>query len=85
MKAKNSLLTVVAGLAAGAAALFFSKEENRTKAIKAGKRASAVVTKKAKAVAKKAQAVAKKPAVKKAVKSAKKVVAKKAAKKKGRR
>ena len=90
MKAKNpSLLTIVAGLAAGAAAIFFSKEENRTKAIKAGKKAGAVVSKKAKAVAKKAKPVAKRalaaatPVVKKAI--AKKVAPKKKVAKKAKK
>lgn len=77
MKAKKpSLLTIAAGLAAGAAAIFFSKPENRKKAINAGKKASAVVKKEARKAANKA-----KPAIRKAVAKAKPAIKKAVAKK----
>lgn len=67
-KKGNGLFALIAGAAAGAAALFLSKEENRTKTVEA--------VKKAKTNAKKAVNTAKKKATTK-----KKAVVKKVAKK----
>lgn len=56
-KRGKGLFTLITGIAAGAAAMFLSKEENRVKTIKAAKKAKtsakrAVKTAKRKAVAK---------------------------------
>jgi hypothetical protein len=40
-KKKSGLFPMLVGMAAGAAAVFFSKKENRTKASKAAKKVSA--------------------------------------------
>jgi hypothetical protein len=73
-KRNGGLLALVTGMAMGAAAVFFSKKENRTKTVSAAKTAA----KKAKTAKKKAVSSAKKAvkkgrtAAKKAVKKAKK-------------
>lgn len=70
-KRKGGLLALMTGVAVGAAAMFFSKKENRTKTVKVAKKAVA----KAKVVKNKAVAKAKK-VVKKGAVAAKKVVKK---------
>ncbi|MFZ5437483.1 MAG: hypothetical protein ACOZAK_00285 [Patescibacteria group bacterium] len=70
-KRKGGLLALVTGLAVGAAAIFFSKKENRDKTVKVAKKAVS----KAKVAKNKAVASAKK-AVKKGTVAAKKVVKK---------
>ncbi|MCC6711301.1 MAG: hypothetical protein IT416_03035 [Candidatus Pacebacteria bacterium] len=73
-KRKGGLLALVTGVAVGAAAMFFSKKENREKTVRVAKKAAgkAMVAKK-KAVASAKKAVKKGTMVaKKAVKKAKK-------------
>lgn len=73
-KRKGGLLALVTGMAVGAAALFFSKKENREKTVRAAKK----VASKAKVAERKAVSSAKKAvkkgkvAAKKAIKKAKK-------------
>lgn len=66
-KRKGGLFALITGVAVGAAAVFFSKKENRTKTVKAAKTAA----KKAKTAKRKAVSSAKK-AVKKGRAAAKK-------------
>jgi hypothetical protein len=72
-KRKGGLLALVTGVAVGAAAMFFSKKENRTKTVRAAKKAATKAkTAKRKAVSSAKKAVAKgKAAAKKATKKKK--------------
>lgn len=73
-KRKGGLLALVTGVAVGAAAMFFSKKENREKTVKVAKKAVVKAKVAKKKVVAKAKVVAKKSmtTAKKVVKKAKK-------------